>query len=87
MSAPLSEFLRERRTDAGLSRKSLAEKARASAPAVTGLHQTSIERWEAGWASPSAPQAEALFRALGLSDEERAEALRLSAGPTPTGAS
>ena len=86
MADPLQTFIRERRKAADISRETLAAAAQAAAPGVEGLHRTSIERWENGVGSPSAAQMEALFRALGASDEDRLDVIRRSAAtaePTP----
>jgi transcriptional regulator with XRE-family HTH domain len=84
MDDALSSFIRDRRGE--MSREALAARAREVAPAVGGLHRTAIERWEKGIGGPDAGQLEALFRALGVSDEDRLDVLRRSAGEGPDAA-
>jgi hypothetical protein len=78
MATDLPTFIRERRGD--LSRDELAEKARALAPAVKGLHRTSIQRWEDGEGKPSADQLRAVIQAGGGTDEHLSQGLSLLVG-------
>jgi transcriptional regulator with XRE-family HTH domain len=74
MTPPLGEFLKTKR--GSVSREALATRAREMAPGVEGIHRTAIERWEIGTSIPGADQLEAVCRALGLSDADRAIAMR-----------
>lgn len=64
--------LRQRR---GLSQAEVAQRARARRPAVPGVVQTTISKWERGVYIPDAEQLEAWLVALDATPEERLAAL------------
>ncbi|BCW95123.1 MAG: hypothetical protein KatS3mg018_0605 [Fimbriimonadales bacterium] len=73
MAQSIGAWIRQTRERRGLSQHALAQRARVSA--------STLNRWEREQTRPSIPELEQTLQALGVSSEERLEALRLLDAP------